>query len=63
MKTVHMVVMIAEPNKDTYTLPVRGTDVEHCMSQLHEYLDSTTEPGTRCEVVFCGYKGERDEVI
>jgi hypothetical protein len=32
-----------------------GIDIEDCVRQLHNYLDINTEPGTRAEVVECGY--------
>nr|DAU83294.1 MAG TPA: hypothetical protein [Caudoviricetes sp.] len=63
MKTVYMRVMIDEPNVSAYTKAFRGSSPEHCIEQLHDYLESTTELGTRCSVVFCGYEqGEYDEV-
>jgi hypothetical protein len=63
MKTVYMRVMIDEPNLSAYTKAIRGESVEHCIEQLHEYLGTSTELGTRCSVVFCGYEqGEYDEV-
>lgn len=63
MKTVYMRVMIDEPNVSAYTKAFRGASPEDCIEQVHEYLESTTELGTRCSVVFCGYEnGEYDEV-
>ncbi len=63
MKTVYMRVMIVEPNEGTYTKEFRGTSPEHCIDQVHEYLESTTELGTRCSILFCGYEnGEEYEV-
>jgi hypothetical protein len=63
MKTVYMRVMIVEPNIKAYTQAFKGESVENCIEQLHDYLGSQTEPGTRCSVVFCGYEnGEYDEV-
>ena len=63
MKTVYMRVMIAEPNEGAYSKAFKGGSVEHCIEQLHDYLELTTELGTRCTVVFCGYEnGEEYEV-
>jgi hypothetical protein len=58
-----MRVMIDEPNESVYTKAFRGESVENCIAQVNDYLDSTTELGTRCTVVFCGYEnGEKNEV-
>ena len=63
MTQIYMRVMICEPELQAYTKEFLGRSVEHCIEQIHEYLDTTTEPGTKCSVTFCGYKhGEKDEV-
>lgn len=62
MKQVYMRVMIAEPELQAYTKEFLGESVENCIEQVHQYLDTTTEPGTRCSVTFCGYKGEENEI-
>ena len=57
-----MRVMIAEPELQAYTKEFLGESVELCIEQVHQYLDTSTERGTRCSVTFCGYKGEENEV-
>lgn len=56
MKKIYMRVMIDEPNIPAYTKAFKADSVEQCIEQVHEYLDTTTELGTRCSIVFCGYE-------
>lgn len=63
MKQVYMRVMVCEPELQAYIKEFLGESVENCIEQVHEYLDTTTELGTRCSVTFCGYKnGETNEI-
>lgn len=48
-------VMICEPNKQAYTKPFCGKDIEECIEYLQDYLADYTEPGTRTEIIQAGY--------
>lgn len=54
-KQVKIWVMIADPTKETETVPFIGKTIEVCMEKLHTYLDTYTSAGTRAEVVQSGY--------
>lgn len=54
-KQIKIWVMIADPLKETETVPFIGKTIEVCMEKLHTYLDTYTSAGTRAEVVQSGY--------
>ncbi len=60
MKLIKIWVMVSEPHA-TSTQSFTGIDIEHAVKQLHDYLDANTQPGTRAEIIQCGYINEGEQ--